>query len=157
MSGMTIPYSGSAEIFRTIVEEIKESADKDGTDLSFDVERHLADLQLMIMHPACQIFVLTGYGSQHPIDGYIAMEAWQNPSGDQVIANERYWYVTPKSRAYGARKLLKVATEWAKTVGAGFLFCTASYWGSDRHDKLQRLYTKLGMQEHQTIYRLRLE
>jgi GNAT superfamily N-acetyltransferase len=149
--GMTvIPYRGNVEPLRPLVNEWVEMAKRHCLGMDITAECVMSDLS---RQDWMQLFLLC---EDYDVRGFLAVEICPNPIGSDIVANERYWYVSPKARGIGSLKLFRAAKNWAKTCGASVFLSTASNLGSDMHDRLCELYEKLGMEKHQTIYSVRL-
>jgi len=127
----------------------KETNANDFGIKSDDFGKYLADLQDMAYATRGNLIVL--YDEDEPI-GYIGLRYFSNPMGDQVIANEHYFYVLPEHRGIASMRLIKTAKMTAQLRGCSHIIFNASKMASDLHDMVCKLYGKLGMKHWETSY-----
>ena len=145
-----IIYKDDVEALRPIVSSWKETAAKNEFGIKvFDENKYLLDLCRMTMNPRSDLLVL--FDDIRPV-GYLGLEYFDSPMGDQVIANEHYWYVLPESRGIGSMRLMKTAMQLAKLKGCSHLIMNASNLASDLHDKVCKLYEKMEMKKFETSF-----
>lgn len=140
-------FDGKAEDLRPIADLWSKEAG--GFGIGVNVDEHLADLQDLIDSPDKDLLVLY---NGNPI-GYMGIIRFKNPLGKEYFANEHYWYIAPERRGgTGAVKLIQAAQEWALQKGCQYLLMSASRLASPMHDKVCRLYEKLGFEHFETTY-----
>lgn len=139
----------NVERLQPLAEEwLAESNCKDfGIDT--DVDKHLWELDSMTKRTDADVLLLM---NEELIVGYMGIECIENPFGDQIIANEHYWFVVKHARGHGSLRLLWAAKEWAKEKGCSHLIANASYMASDLHDRTCELYERMGMKKFETSY-----
>jgi GNAT superfamily N-acetyltransferase len=113
-----------------------------------DDDIYIGKLQEFIDNPNNILLVL----EDDEIVGYMGLQAFESPLGNQLIANEHYWYVLPEKRGFSALKFLHAAERWAKEKGCSHLIMNASNLASDLHDRTCRLYERFGMSKFETTY-----
>lgn len=113
-----------------------------------DANIYICKLQEFIDNPNNVLLVL----EDDEIAGYMGLTVFESPLGNQLIANEHYWYVEPKKRGLSALRFLPVAEKWAKEKGCSHLIMNASNLASDLHDRTCRLYERFGMSKFETTY-----
>ena len=145
-----IIYKDDVEALKPIVSSWKEIASKNEFGIKVvDENKYLLDLCRMTMNPRSDLLVL--FDDIRPV-GYLGLEYFDSPMGNQVIANEHYWYVLPESRGIGSMRLMKTAMQLAKLRGCSNLIMNASNLASDLHDKVCKLYEKMEMKKFETSY-----
>lgn len=85
------------------------------------------------------------------LQGLLGMSIAQSPTGPQKIANEHFWYITPKYRGH-ARSMLKAAERWAKDHGCSHLIVNSSYMASDLCEKVSRIYELLRFKPFERVF-----
>ncbi len=137
------------EDLKPIVLQWKAECNGDGMGISLVPDRHYAGLASLIERENAALFLLLVEGV---VVGYMGIEYFKSPLGDQRIANEHYWYVLEKFRGRGSLKLVDCARWWAKRQGCSHLIMNASTLASGLHDKVCRFYERIGMQKFETSY-----
>ena len=153
MTGIVIPYRNlPVELLRPIAEAWSKEANGNRFGVDIDVDAHLADLQRLIVDSAAALLVLVQGGPA----GYMGIEFFQSPLGNQLVASERYWYVMPQARGRDSLLLVKEARRFARQAGAAYMLFSASHLASDSHDGVCRLYEHMKMVKFETTYLDRL-
>ena len=121
-----------------------------GDDVGIDMSKQffLDSLQELIDSDTDELLVLE---DEEPI-GLLGLTTFKSPLGNQIIANEHYWYVVPHRRGLGSLKLIKEAEKWARERGCSHLIMSASNLASDLHDTVCSIYERLGMTKFETSY-----
>lgn len=118
--------------------------------IDIDVAAHLKDLQDFVNGEQSDVLGLeTESGA---IAGYMGVHWFFNHMGRGKFASEHYWYVHPDHRGVGSMRLMNAAMNWAKDKGCSHFLATASELASGLHDKVCRLYEKMGMKRFETTY-----
>lgn len=142
-------YKGDTEILRDLCESRKAEIQLGKFGVTIDEDKYKKDLQRFIDSSDTDLFVL--FDNDIPI-GYLGLEYFISPFGTQKMANEQNWYVMPDHRGIGSIRLFSAASVMAKAKGCTHLIMNASMMASDMHDKLCKLYEKLGMSKFETSF-----
>ncbi len=105
--------------------------------------------ELITRDDADLLLLLTNAGK---VVGYMGVEIFFSPLGNQKIANEHNWYILEDHRGSGAMRMVRAIKEWAKEQGCSHLIMTASTLASDLHDKVCGFYESIGMKKFETSY-----
>ena len=141
-------YKGSTEQLKPIADLWANEAESSfGLELVADA--HVKDLQTLVDSDMADLLVLDQDGE---ITGYLGIQIFKNPLGEQLIANEHYWFVIPECRGLSAMRLIKAAKVWAKEKGCSHLIMNASKLASELHDKVCKVYERQGMKHFETSY-----
>ncbi|GAG39390.1 unnamed protein product, partial [marine sediment metagenome] len=82
-----------------------------GIDLVPEV--HFTDLAGLIDRDDADLFVLVN--DKEEVIGYMGVDYFNSPLGNQRMAQEHYWYVVPgENRGKGAMLLVRALRKWAK-------------------------------------------
>jgi GNAT superfamily N-acetyltransferase len=119
-----------------------------GIDVRFD--NFMADVEALIRDNDKDLLLLLEDTGE--VVGYMGITTFDNPLGNQKIANEHYWYVSESHRGRGSLLLVSAARKWAKEKGCSHLIMTASTLASDLHDRVCNLYEHLGLKKFETSY-----
>lgn len=143
-------FNDDIETLRPIVESWQKIViENDFGIIADDVNKFLAELGMMAVKDDSDLLVL--YDRETPI-GYIGLEYFDSPLGNQRIANEHYFYVIPEKRGLASMRLIKNAKYLAKLKGCSHIVFNASNLASDMHDKVCGFYEKTGMKKFETSY-----
>ena len=142
-------FNDDIETLRPIVESWQENVKANEFGILTDVNKHLLELGSLAFGVSSDLIVL--YDGNVPV-GYIGLQYFDSPTGNQRIANERYLYVMPEKRGLSSMRLIKNAKTLAKMKGCSHRIMTASNLASDMHDKLCEFYEKSGMKKFETSY-----
>lgn len=142
-------FNDDIETLRPIAESWFEFAKTNGFGLEISVDKHLLELGMMAVRDDADLIVL--YDEEVPI-GYIGLQYFDSPLGEQKIANEHYLYVVPEKRGLASMRLIKNAKYLAGHKGCSHIIFNASNLASDLHDKICRVYDKQGMKKFETSY-----
>jgi GNAT superfamily N-acetyltransferase len=122
------------------------NADKFGIEINDEV--YFSGLKNLITYDNKDLLLLVG--NDGGVVGYMGIEIFNSPLGNQKIANEHYLFMSRPS--VGVMLLIKAAKEWAREKGCSHLILNASNLASDLHDKVCRFYEKLGLSKFETCY-----
>lgn len=142
-------YKGDVERLRPMCESRMAEMQIDKFGLVLDKDKYKAELQNFIDNPNTDLLVL--FDDETPV-GYMGLEYFVSPLGNQKMANEQNWYVMPEHRGIGGMRLFAAATAVAKVRNCSHLIMNASMMASSLHDKLCKLYEKLGMKQFETSF-----
>jgi len=137
------------ERLRPVALQWQENCNGKAMKIDLDLEVHLADLTSLVKRDDAELFILLR--NNEPI-GYMGVTCFKSPIGNQLIANEHFWYVLTEFRGYSTLLLIKKAHEWAKSKGCSHIIFNTSNLASDIHDKLCQFYERLGMKKFETSY-----
>lgn len=137
------------EKLRPIAEAWQEECKADEFGILADVDKYLAELQSMVVNANADLLVL--YDEHQPI-GYIGLQYFDSPLGNQKMANEHFFYVIPESRGMASMRLMKMAKQCAKAKGCSHIIFNASNLASSLHDRVCRLYERSGMKKFETAF-----
>ncbi len=119
-----------------------------------DIDKYLSELLAMASGSDSNLLVL--YDGETPI-GYIGLRYFESPLGNQRIANENYLYVLPEKRGLASMRLIRNAKFLAKHKGCSHLILNASNLASELHDKVCRVYEKMGLVKFETSFIVELK
>ena len=146
-----------ALLFKDDIEKLRPIADAwqeecmadDFGILADDVDRYLGELQSMAASDDADLLVL--YEGRQPV-GYIGLQYFDSPLGNQKMANEHFFYVIPDKRGIASMRLMKLAKQCAKAKGCSHVIFNASNLASGLHRKVCRLYERMNMKHFETSY-----
>lgn len=143
-------FSDDIETLRPIAESWREEmrANEFGIIVD-DVDKFLNELYNMSSRADSDLLVL--YDEETPV-GYIGLQYFDSPLGNQKMANERFFFVMPESRGMTSMRLLKSAKFLAKLKGCSHIIFNASNLASDMHDKVCSFYEKMSFNLFETSY-----
>lgn len=142
---------GNIEQLRPLAEQWFSECNASAFGLKAEIDRHLSDMYRLAVYTAGAELLLL-INDKEEIVGYMGLITFKSPISDQLIANEKNYYVRPESRGNGGLRLLIEARKWAKMKGCSHLIMNASNLASDMHDKVCELYRKMGMRKFETSY-----
>ena len=148
-SGMVKVYQGNVEPLRPIALKWQAECNSENLGIDINIETHLDDLQMLVSRERSDLLVLI---DGNEVIGYMGIAVIDSPVGEQVMANEHYWYVVPEKRGIASVRLFKAAELWAQVHRCSHILMNASYLASDLHDKVCRLYERFGMEPFETTY-----
>ena len=138
------------ETLRPIVESWQENIqDNDFGIIADDIDKYLTELSNMVLRPDADLIVL--YDKETPV-GYIGLNYFESPLGNQRMANEHFFFVIPEKRGLSSMRLLKGAKYLAKLKGCSHIIFNASNLASELHDKICKFYEKSEMKKFETSY-----
>ena len=148
-------FNGNIETLRPIVESWEKDvrANEFGI-IADDVNKYLMELHSMAFNENSDLLVL--YDKDIPI-GFVGLQYFDSPLGNQRIANEHYLYVIPEKRGISSMRLIKNAKIVAKLKNCSHIIMNASNLASELHDKVCGFYEKTGMKLFETSYIQALE
>jgi GNAT superfamily N-acetyltransferase len=117
-----------------------------GIDISID--KFLSGLKDMADGDDSDLLVLY---DDEPI-GFIGLQYFISPLGNQKMANEHFFFVVPEKRGLSSMRLLRDAKALAKKRGCSHFIMNASNLASDMHDKVCNLYERLDMKKFETSF-----
>ena len=142
-------FAGDIETLRPIVESWQEIVIGNGFGIiADDVDKFLVGLKDMADGTESDLLVL--YDGK-PI-GYIGLQYFMSPLGNQKMANEHFFFVIPEKRGLSSMRLLWDAKVLAHERGCSHFIMNASNLASDLHDKVCCFYKRLGMKKFETSY-----
>lgn len=97
----------------------------------------------------CLIILTT---DSNVIVGFIGIEISEPLYTTKKLAVESGWYVHPKYRGMNSIKMLLYAEAWAKNKGCSHVIYNASMLSGNMHDKVAKLYKRLGASLLSTSY-----
>lgn len=86
------------------------------------------------------------------IKGLMGLVLDQLSFADEILAEERFFYVLPESRGPNSVKFLKYVIQQAKDLGADQFCITASHVASNKSDKVAKLYERLGFKLYESTF-----
>ena len=141
-------FQGDVEELRPIIESWRTTCDnRFGFDL--DVEGFENDLILMMESDHADLLVLKSKGDR--LLGFMGLLSIKCSLEDSFSATEHYWYILPEHRGQGI-KMIGAAQAWARDKGCKRLMMNASRLAGRGHDKVCRLYERLGFDHFETVY-----
>jgi len=144
-----IEFTGSAVEFYEIAVSWKKEANGDTFGIQIDVPSFLVEIQRMVNSPMAGVLAMT---DEDRIIGFMGLQIFRSPLGEQMMANEHFWYVLPDDRGLGSMRLMKAAKQWAKDHGCSHLLLNASALAGDKCDKVAQLYEKMKMKLFEHTY-----
>ena len=143
-------FNDDIETLRPIVESWRKNVvDNDFGIIADDFDKYLTELGNMVLRPDADLIVL--YDEETPV-GYIGLRYFSSPLGNQMMANEHYYYVIPEKRGLASIRLIKNAKVLAKMKGCSHIIFNASNLASELHEKVCRVYEKMGLKKFETSY-----
>ena len=126
-------------------------AEANSFNLDMDIDYFMVELHNMVSSETCGVIILTSK-KDRPL-GFMGLVQASPLSEKNKIMNEHYWYIEPEHRG-GRNSLLMInkALEIAKQMGCTRFSITASRIASDLHDKVCRIYERLGFEQYETAF-----
>lgn len=141
-------FQGEVEELRPVIESWEKTCDnKFGFDL--DTNKFEEDIVSMIGSDHADVLVLRSKGDR--LLGLMGLLSISCSLEDSYSATEHYWYILPEHRGQGI-KMIGAAQAWAKEKGCKRLMMNASRLAGRDHDKVCRLYERLGFDHFETTY-----
>lgn len=135
---------------RPIIIAWLEEAKVNDVGLNIDIDSSIEQLRDMWKSPDSDILLLV---IKQKIVGFMCMMAFKNQLVNKKIANEYYLYVLPDYRkGRNPRTLIRAAKEWAKEHECSHVVFSVSRLASELHDKVCRLYNRIGFKHLETVY-----
>jgi len=106
------------------------------------------ELDKLVSDPDSDVIVLI----DSEIVGMLALTIQKYPISNEIVASERAWFVKAEKRGVGSIRLIREAEMWAKEKGCTHFLMYASNLASGLHDKVCRLYQRLGMKLFETSF-----
>ena len=148
-------FNDDIETLRPIVESWQENVqDNDFGIIADDIDKYLTELGNMVLRPDADLIVL--YDEETPV-GYIGLRYFSSPLSSQMMAEEHYFYVIPEKRGLASMRLIKNAKTLAKMKNCSHIIFNASNLASELHEKLCRVYEKMGLMKFETSFITALE
>ena len=142
-------FTGDTEILRPVVEAWQEIVIDNGFGIiADDVDKFLTTLSEVANGSESDLLVLY---DDEPV-GYIGLEYFSSPLGNQKMANEHFFFVKPDKRGMSSIRLLRTAKVLAHERGCTHFIMNASNLASDMHDKICGFYEKMDMKLFETSY-----
>ena len=133
----------------TVVNRWYDEAQKSKFGLNVDLVTALFDIDQLISLPDTDVLVLV---DEDVFIGFMGMGSSFSKVGNQRVAEERYYYVIPEKRGISSLRLVKASENWAKEKECTHFIIYASNLASKLHDRICKLYERLGMQLFETSY-----
>jgi len=143
-------FTDDINILKPIILEWQKEASGSEFNLSIDADCHLNDLQSLITNPDTSLLVL--YDDDNKPIGYMGVMAYQSPVGKEIVAQERYYYVSPSNRGFGSIRLIKATMAWAAAKNCSHIQFSVNRMASNMHDRTCQLYAMLGMKHFETSF-----
>ena len=143
-----VRYKGNASGLESIASCWFEECNGETVGVNVSKQIFLESLQELIDGDTDELLVLE---DEEPI-GLLGLTTFKSPLGNQIVANEHYWYVVPHRRGLASLRLIKEAEKWARERGCSHLIMSASNLASDLHDSVCSIYERLGMTKFETSY-----
>ncbi len=147
-------FNDDIETLRPIAKAWQDEAQANKFGIITDVNKHLFELRSMVDNNNSDLIIL--YDESEPV-GYIGLRYFDSPTGNQRIAEEHYLYVIPEKRGLTSMRLIKNAKYLAKLKNCSHIIFNASNLASDLHNKLCRVYEKMGFAKFETSFITELE
>ena len=145
-------FNGDVEQIRHIAVRWQQEDVDSSLGIETDVNIYLAKLQDFVDNPDNILLILI----DDDIVGYMGLNFFVSPMGNQLIANEHYFYVLPEKRGISALKFIPAAKKLAKERGCSHLMMSASNLASSLHDRTCKLYERFGFSKFETVYIVRV-
>ncbi len=143
-------FTSEIETLRPVVESWQRIVLDNGFGIiADDVDKFLVELGNLAAGEDSDL--LTLYDGDEPI-GYLGLQYFSSPLGNQKMANEHFMYVVPEKRGLSSMGLIRTAKMLAKTKGCSHIIFNASNLASNLHSKLCRVYEKMGMRLFETCF-----
>ena len=137
------------EALKSLAYEWKSLCNGKSFGIDLRPEVHVRDLAKLIEDEDSELFLLL---KKDRIIGYMGAICFNSPTGNQVMCQEHYWFVSGKNRGRGALLLLRAVKKYAKEMGCSHRLMTASCLASNMHDRLCVFYEKIGFRKFETTY-----
>ena len=138
------------EFLRPLVNGWILETNTDKFNLKIDHEKAINDLRQMVLSPDAALFLLV---VKDEIVGFSGVLIYETRLTDHRIANEHYWFVLPSYRkGKNPLKLIRAIEKWAKEQECSHMIMNASNLASDNHDRVVRIYERLGYSLFETSY-----
>jgi GNAT superfamily N-acetyltransferase len=145
-----VTHKGDIQEFRPLLELWGSLAKTAGFKLGMDAESVLFDLAQMVRSDCSDILTLRS--DKDALLGFIGVTTLPSPLDRKPVCNEHFFYVIPAHRGPGGVKLIRAAETWAKERGCSAILLTASKLASARHDRVERLYTRLQYKPFESVF-----
>lgn len=146
---MRISYwTDNAEVLRPILEDWHKEQNGQVFGLSVNVEDVICDLKCLINAERSDVIVAKD--GDLPV-GFLAIFKTPSFLGPQMMAIEKYWYVSPSSRTAGIL-LFNEGKKWTKEHGCSHFITSASNLASDKYEKICRFYRSRKMRLFETSF-----
>ena len=141
--------SEDIEKIKPVALEWKEACNAGDFGIELVPEKHFSDLADLIERDNADLFLLI---DDEKVVGYLGVTIFDSPLGNQKMANEHFWIVSKEKRGRGSLLLMRVARKWAKKKGCSHFIMTASNLASNLHDKVCKLYERMGFAKFETSF-----
>ena len=143
-------FQDNVEVLRPIAEAWEQEMRANAFGIiANDMNKYLAGLDELSHSNDADLLVL--YDDSVPV-GYIGLQYFDSPLGKQRMANEHFFYVIPEKRGMASMRLMRLAKQVAKAKGCSHIIFNASNLASDLHDKVCKLYERIGMKKFETSF-----
>ena len=142
-------FTDDIETLRPVVESWQQIVLDNGFGIiADDVDKFLSELESLAANDNSDLLVLY---DDTPV-GYLGLQYFISPLGNQKMANEHYFFVMPEKRGLTSLGLIRVAKALAKERGCSHLIMNASNLASDMHDKVCEFYKRINMKLFESSY-----
>lgn len=128
----------------------KATCNGDALGMKIIDSAYLADIASLINDADKDLLLLVEDAGE--IVGYMGMNIFINPLGDQKIFNEHYFFILPKYRGISSVRMIKSAKQWAKSKGCTHMLITASSLANSYYERICCFYEKLKFKEFERTY-----
>jgi len=150
-----IKCTSDPKVLAPIVDEWLSETNADKFGLEIDKDKAIQDLRSLVLSSEAELFLLV---IDERVVGFSGVIIYENALTDHKIANEHYWFVLPKYRkGKNPMRLLRAIEKWAKDNECSHMIMNASNLASDNHDKVVRIYERLGYSLFETSLIKRIE
>lgn len=144
-------FKGDISELRDICERWKQMANSSGfEDLEPDWSHVSFRLKRLVSNECMDLLILRS-DKGRPL-GFMGVIGYPSATCGTVLAQEHLFYVLPEHRSFGAKALIRAAEQWAKGHECRGLLLTASKLANPRHDRVERLYERLGFELFETTF-----
>jgi len=142
-------YKGNASNLIPILVRWGEEYKLEKYGLSFRHDKAFSLLVNIITDENSDLIVLE---KDNVICGFIAVESFESPIGNETICEESLLYILPEHRGIAGKMLINAATDWGKNKGCDLFKINVAKLASDKYEKTCKLYEKLGFDIIESTY-----
>ncbi len=147
---MKVVIATNIEPIKPIAMQWKAECNGETMGIHLEPDVYFRDLAKLPGRDDAELFLLLNANNE--VVGYMGVEIFVSPLGNQKIANEHFWYILKDCRGPGTMRLVKAIKEWAKEHGCSHFVMNASTLASDLHDKVCSFYERIGMKKFETSF-----
>ena len=96
-------------------------------------------------------FLIVGYNDSIPV-GFMGVLLKNSYCGKEYIADEHYWYVSPKHRGISSVRFIPFLETVAKTAGCSHVMLNANCMAGGRTENIWKLYERQGYLPYDKSY-----